>query len=105
MTPSLLLALTWLIAANFLGMMPSRNSHWRRAYVLIALGVPLLIWVFWQNGFWIGAAVTIAAASIFRWPLIYAWRWIRTRLGMAPAPDAAPETARSDAGQGPGGAA
>ena len=37
--------LAWLVSANVLGLIPSKDNHWTRAYVLIALGIPLLIWI------------------------------------------------------------
>ena len=77
MSLSLILALVWLLAANILGALPSRDNHWRRAYALIAVGVPLWAWVVWQNGIWIGLAVLLCALSVLRWPVIYLGRWMR----------------------------
>lgn len=45
MTLPLALCLLWLIAANLIGMLPSRDRHWRAAYFLIAVGLPLLGWL------------------------------------------------------------
>ena len=77
MTLSLILACVWALAANLLAMLPSRDNHWRRAYVLIALGIPLLGWVTWENGPWVGMLVALAGMSVLRWPLIYLMRWLR----------------------------
>lgn len=77
MTVSLTLALVWLVAANLIGMVPSKKKHWPQAYVLIALGLPLLGWVFWENGWIAGALVLIAACSILRWPVRFFVRWLR----------------------------
>ena len=46
----LALSLVWLIAANVIAMFPSRDKHWRVAYVLIAVGVPILGWATWESG-------------------------------------------------------
>ncbi|MET4129386.1 DUF2484 family protein [Roseovarius sp. MBR-6] len=81
MTPSLIAALLWLVLANLLAMVPSRDNHWRRAYMLIALGVPILGLVTWQNGPWVGLVMLLAGMSVLRWPAIYLARWIRRRLG------------------------
>lgn len=81
MTLPLALCLLWLIAANVIGMFPSRDYHWRAAYVLIAIGLPLLIWVTWEGGLLVGTLVFAAAASILRWPVIYFWRWLRRIAG------------------------
>ena len=77
MTLSLTLALVWLVLANILALLPSRDNHWSRAYLLIALGVPLLGYVTYENGPWVGLLLLAAGASILRWPVIYLGRWLR----------------------------
>lgn len=77
----LALCLVWLVAANVIAMFPSRDRHWRAAYVLIGVGVPLLGWVTYTAGPIIGMAILIAGASILRWPLVYFWRWLRRQMG------------------------
>ena len=79
MTPSLVFACVWLVAANVLAMIPSKDNLWFRAYVLIGVGIPLLGWVTMQNGPWIGLIVLAAGASVLRWPVIYLTRWFRAR--------------------------
>ncbi|PJJ85306.1 uncharacterized protein DUF2484 [Brevirhabdus pacifica] len=76
---SIVLACLWAIAANVLAMMPSRRNHWPLAYVLMATGAPLLVLMWVQNGPWGVLILTLAAASILRWPLRYALR----RAGLA----------------------
>ena len=77
MTLSLIMACLWLVLANVLAMIPSRDNHWARAYGLIGLGVPLVGWVTWDNGPIVGLLVLAAGASVLRWPLIYLGRWLR----------------------------
>ncbi|MCT8161032.1 DUF2484 family protein [Pseudoruegeria sp. SHC-113] len=84
MTPSLILACLWVVIANLIAMFPSKHHHWPAAYGLIAVGVPLLGWVTYQNGPWIGLAVFAAGASTLRWPLLYLGRWIKRQLSPAP---------------------
>lgn len=84
MSTSAILVLLWLVAANVAGMLPLRGNHWPAAYVLIAIGVPLLGYVTYENGPWIGMLALAAGASILRWPLIYLWRWIRRVSGAEP---------------------
>ncbi len=80
---SLLVLCLWLVVANVAGMLPSKNSYWRRAYVLMALFVPVLAYVFIENPWWVGALAVLAAASVFRWPLIYALRWMKRKVSGA----------------------
>jgi len=72
----------WIIVAAMIGFAPAR-FHWRGAYALIGLGVPLLIWMAFEQPVWVTALCTLAAASVLRWPLIRLGRWVRARLGFA----------------------
>lgn len=74
---SLVALFAWLVLANLLAMLPSKDNHWRRAYGLIATGLPLLVWVFLDNTAWVGLLALLAGMSVLRWPLIYLGRWIR----------------------------
>lgn len=80
----LALCLVWLIAANLIALVPSRDKHWRAAYVLIAIGIPLVGWVTYESGPVIGLIVLAAGASILRWPLVFFWRWLRRQFGWKP---------------------
>ncbi len=82
MTLSLVFAFLWLILANLLGMLPSKDNHWRRAYCLIGFGIPLLGFVVHENGIVIGLVFLVAGASILRWPVIYLWRWSKRPFGV-----------------------
>jgi len=79
MTTSLFAALAWLVVANVTGMFPSKHKHWPQAYGLIAVGLPILIWVFVENGAVIGLLVMMAAMSILRWPVRFLLRWLRAK--------------------------
>ncbi|MFZ7089522.1 DUF2484 family protein [Primorskyibacter sp. 2E233] len=83
MTLSLILACAWAVLANVLGMLPSRDNHWRRAYLLIALGIPLVGYVTYENGPWVGLIVLAAGMSVLRWPLRYLAVWIKRTLKRA----------------------
>lgn len=80
-TLALAAALIWLILANVIAMFPSKDYHWSNAYKLIAVGVPILIWVALTNGLIWAAAFLIAAGSVLRWPLVYLGRWLRRIVG------------------------
>ncbi|MBE1282673.1 MAG: DUF2484 family protein [Rhodobacteraceae bacterium] len=77
MSFSLILACLWAVAANVLAMTPSRDNHWTRAYALIAVGIPILGYVTYENGPWVGIVVLLAGMSVLRWPVIYLSRWLR----------------------------
>ncbi|ETA50554.1 DUF2484 family protein [Ponticoccus alexandrii] len=79
MTISLMLACLWAVAANVLAILPSRDNHWTRAYWLIGVGIPLLGYVTYQNGPWIGLIVLFAGMSVLRWPLRYLGAWVKRR--------------------------
>lgn len=81
MSLSLILGLLWLIAANVIAMFPSRDHHWTNAYRLIAVGLPILGWITWENGVLLGLVFLAAGASVLRWPVIFLWRWLKRLLG------------------------
>lgn len=77
MTLSLTLACLWAVAANVAAMIPSRDRHRRRAVVLIATGLPLVGYVTYESGPWIGLLVLAAGMSVLRWPVAYLLRRLR----------------------------
>lgn len=77
MSLSLTLAAFWAVIANVLAMLPSKDQHWRNAYILIAVGIPIVGFVTWQHGPWIGMLVMAMGMSVLRWPVIYLGRWIK----------------------------
>lgn len=77
MSTPVTLALIWLIVANVVAMFPSKDYHWRFAYVMIGVGIPLLGWLTWHNGPLVGLLFLAGGASVLRWPLIYLGRWLR----------------------------
>lgn len=79
MTLSLTLAALWALIANILAMTPSKDHHWRNAYVLITIGIPILGFVTWQHGPIMGMLVLAAGMSVLRWPVIYVGRWIKSK--------------------------
>ncbi|MEO9653324.1 MAG: DUF2484 family protein [Roseobacter sp.] len=79
MTLSLILAALWALGANLLAMTPSRDNHWRNAYLLVTIGIPIVGFVTWQHGPWIGMLIMAAGMSVLRWPVIYLGRWIKRK--------------------------
>jgi hypothetical protein len=85
MTWPFITAFLWLILANVIAMLPSRDHHWTAAYLLIAVGIPILGWMTWAHGPIWGMLFLAAGASVLRWPLIQLWRWLRGQRGGEPA--------------------
>jgi len=77
MTWSLTLACLWAVIANLIAMTPSKDNHWRNAYILIGIGIPILGFVTIQHGPWLAMVVLVAGGWMLRWPVIYLVRWIR----------------------------
>jgi hypothetical protein len=77
MTTSLILSALWAVIANVLAMTPSKDHHWRNAYILIAVGIPIIGMVTWEHGPWIGLLILAGGMSVLRWPVIYLGRWIK----------------------------
>ena len=84
MSWGLVAALVWLIVANVVAMFPSRDNHWTFAYVLIAVGIPILGWVTLEHGPIWGMVLLACGVSVLRWPVVYLFRWLR-RKGAEPA--------------------
>ncbi len=81
---AILVACLWLIAANLAAIIPSKDNHGRRAYVLMATGAPLTVWLWWSQGWLVTLIFVACAASVLRWPVIYLWRWIIKTLQLRP---------------------
>jgi hypothetical protein len=80
MSTALILACLWGVAANVIAMTPSRDNHWRNAYILIALGIPIVGAVTAAHGPWIGLLVMLGGCLVLRWPVIYLGRWVLRRV-------------------------
>lgn len=77
------LGCVWLVVANVLALLPSRDNLWTRAYVLISVGIPLLGYITYINGPLVGTAFLAAGCSVLRWPVVYLVRWMRRMVGKA----------------------
>ncbi len=77
MSVSFVAALVWLILANVIGFLPTRDHHWRAAYLLIAIGIPILGWVTYENGPIWGMVIAAGGASVLRWPVYFLARWVK----------------------------
>jgi hypothetical protein len=77
--PFILIGL-WVVLAFAMSAFPSNDNHWRRAYVLLAIGVPLLVWITIQHGFVMGLLGLVVGGLVLRWPVYYLWRWIKNTI-------------------------
>lgn len=82
MTQALLLIGGWVVLAFALSAVPSQDNHWRRAYVLIAIGVPLALWIFWHHGALMGLLALAVGARVLRWPVYYGWLRVKGWLNL-----------------------
>jgi hypothetical protein len=48
--------------------------------VLLAIGVPLLVWITIQHGFVMGLLGLVVGGLVLRWPVYYLWRWIKNTI-------------------------
>lgn len=80
MSLSLALICLWVVAVFLLSALPSKDKHWRLAYVLIGTGIPLLIWITWRDGPLMGLLGLSVGCLILRWPVRFLWRWVRGKL-------------------------
>lgn len=80
MTLSLILLCVWvLLAAASMVLLPGKRSWWA-AYGLIALGLPLLVYITVENGWiWGGIALAVGLWTL-RWPTRYLLRWCKRQL-------------------------
>lgn len=81
MSASLILACLWFVLANLGAMLPSRHGHRPLAFILIALGIPILGYVTGQHGPWVGLLIMAGGASVLRWPLSMLIGWLRRLFG------------------------
>lgn len=81
MTSSVIAALIWMLVVNLRAMFPSRDKLWRFAYGMIALAVPILVWIYIQHGIWLAVVFLMAGLWIMRWPVIYLMRWLKKVTG------------------------
>ncbi|MEC8630612.1 MAG: DUF2484 family protein [Pseudomonadota bacterium] len=81
MNLAFVLCCVWLIVANVIAMFPSRRKHWPAAYALMSVGMPLVAYVIWAEGIWWALLFMALAASVLRWPLVFALRWVRQQFG------------------------
>ncbi len=81
MTLSFALACLWVVLAAVLSALPARDNHWRHAYFLIAIGIPLLGYVTWENGPVWGLIALATGMAVLRYPLKHAFARLRRAKG------------------------
>ncbi|MCG6902228.1 MAG: DUF2484 family protein [Rhodobacter sp.] len=70
MSPPLIIASLWVLAATVTAMLPMRLQY-APGLVLLAAAVPLLIWIGYDQGAWVTLFAFLAVLSLFRRPLAY----------------------------------
>lgn len=80
MSLSFVAALLWMVIVNLRAMFPSRDQHWTFAYIMIAIGLPILVWVYLDHGWPLAAVLLLGGMWVMRWPVIYLTRWLRRQV-------------------------
>ena len=71
----------WVLLAAVAQAVTTAKQSWPAAYGLMALGAPLLAWL-WVSEGPVWAALGLAVmASVLRWPVRYGWRWLQRAMG------------------------
>lgn len=70
----------WIVTAWLLSVILKPRQTWPAAYGLIAIGLPLLFWIFQRHGSLVALAALAVGCLVLRWPLIYLGRWLRKTL-------------------------
>lgn len=70
----------WVVVAWVAMVTLTSKQSWPAAYVLIAVGLPLVIWLGWSMGWAWAALGVLTMGAVLRWPVRYAWAWVRGRL-------------------------
>ena len=73
MSLPLIIASLWVLAATVTAMLPMRLQY-VLGLILLALAVPLLVWLGYDHGVWVVLLALLAILSMFRRPLIYVAR-------------------------------
>ena len=80
MSLSLILACLWVIAAAVVAMLPMRRQFAPGIGLLI--GAPfILAYLGYQHNFWVVLAASVAIVSMFRRPLFYMLKRMKSRIG------------------------
>lgn len=83
MAPALILLCLWVVLAAALSLLPAR-FHWRAAWLLIALGIPLAGYATWKGGPLSGLLTLAVGLAVLRWPARRGVRFVLRGLGLAP---------------------
>lgn len=83
MTPSLILACLWALAATATAFLPYRRQF-PPGIVLLVLAPVLVVWIGHDYGVWVALLGLAAFASMFRRPLVHLARHLAGRRGQRP---------------------
>ena len=75
MTPSIITAALWVLAATATAFLPMKRQYKPGLALLIAAPI-LILWLGYENGWWLSVAASFGFVSMFRNPLRYIFRKI-----------------------------
>ena len=79
MSASLIALALWVVVAWLLSVLLKPRQTWPAAYGLIAVGLPIVLWIWVSHGWPMALLGFGVACLVLRWPLIYLGRWLRGR--------------------------
>ncbi|MEM8822514.1 MAG: DUF2484 family protein [Pseudomonadota bacterium] len=71
----------WVVLAWILMVVLTAKQSWPAAYGLIAIGAPLLVWLWVSLGPGWAALGLAVMMLVLRWPVRYLGRWLRGLVG------------------------
>ncbi|MBC7157061.1 MAG: DUF2484 family protein [Rhodobacteraceae bacterium] len=93
MAPALILLCLWVVLAAALSLLPGR-FHWRVAWLLIALGIPLAGYATLKGGPLLGLLALAVGLAVLRWPARRGMRFVLRGLGLEPPAPPPPATGK-----------
>jgi len=70
MTPSIIIAILWVLASTATAMLPMKRQYVPGVALLVAAPF-LIIWLGYENGWWLSVVAGLGFVSMFRNPLRY----------------------------------
>ncbi|MGB3409519.1 MAG: DUF2484 family protein [Jannaschia sp.] len=67
----------WVVIAWLLMVTLTSRQSWPAAYGLVAVGVPIVVWLGVSMGWPWAVLGLLTMGVVLRWPVRYFWRWVK----------------------------